>query len=412
MIQLPETYTLIPQCKLLAEGQRLYSFRSSATELLRIDLIHEAGSIYQPSMLCASTANRLFSTATETLSSSQVAEFLDYRGIIVQSDSDYYQSTTSFYLLRRYLDDLLQLLEGFLHEPAFKKSDFDVLMRRRKQDLQAAMLKTSEVARKLFYSTLLGETHPMGRFATPEDADVLTLESVNRFFEERYGKMDVVVSGMVDDEVLKKVSALCGSCAQLKMAPDMVVPEIQKTGLVCDSVPSAAQTTLRVGRLIPLEWNHRDYADFILLTTLLGGYFGSRLMGNLREEHGYTYGIYARSRICRGVNIFFITADVSSDMAEAAENEIRQELQRLCDTPVDEQELELVKRVVAGDFIRSVDGVFERAERFCGMLSTGVDEIITDNLRKAINETTAVQLQSLAQRLFAPDSMLYCRVSP
>ena len=412
MIQIPESKSLIPQCIPFAEGQKIYTFRASATDLLRIDLLHESGSAYQLQKLCAAAANNLYTAATKTLDAAQVAEFLDYRGIVVQHDIDIFQCTTSFYLLRRHLDELLPLLYDFLNAPRFAAEDFDIYIRRRKQEIQAAQMKTADVAHRLFYNTLFGDNHPLGSYARPEDADLLTVDAVSSFFAERYGRMNMVLSGNVDDEAIHAVSSLFGKGEGHNILPDMSSCGFDRTGLVCKNVPGAAQTTLRVGRVIPLKWNDPDYARFVLLTAMLGGYFGSRLMGNIREEHGYTYGIYAHTRICRGVIVFFITTDVASDTCVAAEEEIKHELQRLCDTPADENELELVKKVVVGDFIRSVDGVFERAERFGSMLSTGVDETFTDNLRTAIKETTADQLHVLAQRLLNPDSMLYCRVSP
>jgi predicted Zn-dependent peptidase len=83
-------------------------------------------------------------------------------------------------------------------------------------------------------------------------------------------------------------------------------------------------------------------------------------------------------------------------------------LRKLAEEPVSEEELNLVRVVMAGDFIRSVDGIFERSARFCDMLGTDITETLTDNLRVAVNETTAADLQELAQRLFKPDDMTVC----
>ncbi len=151
-----------------------------------------------------------------------------------------------------------------------------------------------------------------------------------------------------------------------------------------------------------------DYARFMLMTTVLGGYFGSRLMSNIREDKGYTYGIYARTQIYRGVIVFFITADVAGGMAQAALDEVNKELELLCKEPVADEELELVKTVLAGDFLRSVDGIFEKSARYCDMLGTCVDERLTDNLRSALQDTTPAQLQELAQRFLNPSDMTVC----
>lgn len=179
-----------------------------------------------------------------------------------------------------------------------------------------------------------------------------------------------------------------------------------KGGIHKVSVNEAVQTTIRMGRLLPLRWDDPAYTDFMLLTTLLGGHFGSRLMSNLREDKGYTYGISARSQIYRGLIVFYITGDVAAETADAACNEIFAELRRLDD--ISDEELGIVKNVLAGDFVRSIDGVFERAERFCNMSATHVTEQLTANLSRSLENTTAAQLQELARRLLNPESMTVC----
>ncbi|MBP5527114.1 MAG: insulinase family protein [Bacteroidales bacterium] len=408
MISLPDTATLLPQVHTADNGSNLYLFPSTSTELVKLDLIHEAGSAYQPQRLCAATANRLFTVASEKMSAAEVAEFMDYRGIILEHNPDTLTATTTVYFLRRYVDELLPVLADLLHRPSFPQEDLDVFLRKRKQELQASRLKTSDEARRMYYRALFGEEHPLGQFAVPNDADRLTRDMLLRFYQERYTRMDIVLAGNVDQEVIERVSGLSGE-SQIAKISALSRPVSTPTGLHSVTIPGAVQTTLRVGRVLPLRWDDPDYAAFMLLTTLLGGYFGSRLMSNLREDKGYTYGISARTQIYRGLVVFFITTDVAAGAAEAAEEEIRRELQRLCDEPVGEEKLQLVKTVMAGDFIRSIDGIFERSERFCSMLSTGVDERLTDNLRQALSSVTAADLHAVARRLLAPDAMIYCR---
>ena len=132
-------------------------------------------------------------------------------------------------------------------------------------------------------------------------------------------------------------------------------------------------------------------------------------MSNLREDKGYTYGIYARTQIYRGVIVFYLTADVAGNVADEAGKEIMHELQRLVDEPVPDEELDLVRTVLVGDFLRSVDGIFERSARFCDMLGTDITEQFTDNLREAILTTTSADLQRLAATYLAPQQMTVCR---
>lgn len=413
MVSLPDTATLLPQEHPLATGGTLYVFPSASTDLVKIDLIHEAGSAYQPQPLCAAAANRLFAVASDDMDARQLAEFMDYRGIVVDHNPDILTASTSVYFLRRYLDELLPVLQQLLLHPAFPQDDFEVFLSKRRQELQSMQRKTREVARRLFYQTLFGTDHPLGRYAEPDDADRLDRETVVCFFHRRYRSRQLIVSGNIDAELIEKVTK---SLAPLQVeesknpkVEDLISTFHYQLSTIKVAVPGAVQTTLRVGRILPLRWDSVDYARFMLLTTLLGGFFGSRLMSNLREDKGYTYGIQAHTQIYRGVIVLYITTDVAASAADAAEEEIRRELQRLCDEPVGDDELAMVKTVLIGDFIRSVDGVFERSERLRSMLATDVDETFTDNLREALQTTTADHLLQLSRRFLQPADMLYCR---
>ena len=415
MFSLPATATLLPEEHRLANGRTLYAFPSDSTELVKIDFLYEAGTAYQPQKLVAGAANNLYTVASQELDARQLAEFFDYRGILVDNNSDVLHCSSSFYSLHRHLDALVPVLEGLVHRPAFPAEEFEVFKNKRRQKLLALRQQSSEVARRLYYTALFGPDHPLGRYAEPEDADRLALDSVRKFYEEyhRGGDMDIVVSGKVDDRLLAALDSAFGHDTpnpQKHLSFDSLsLPLTPFHSLKEHHIPGSVQTTLRVGRLLPLRWDDPDYAHFLILTTLLGGYFGSRLMSNLREDKGYTYGIYARTQVYRGVIVFFITADVAGSAAAEAEQEIMHELRRLVDEPVGDDELDLVRVVLAGDFLRSVDGVFERAARFGDMLGTCVTEQLTDNLRAALADTTAAKLQQLAATYLAPDQMVVCR---
>ena len=130
-------------------------------------------------------------------------------------------------------------------------------------------------------------------------------------------------------------------------------------------------------------------------------------MSNLREDKGYTYGIYARTQLYRDSIVFYITADVAADKAELALKEILFELDRLRNEPVGAEELELVRRCMLGDFMRSVDGIFERSERFCQMATNGVSERFTDNFMSVLEEGAVDTkcLMALAQRVLREENM-------
>lgn len=400
MITIPDNSLLQPRI-----NNGVYTFPSDSTPIVKLDLLFEAGSAYQPQPLCATAANRLCTVATTEMDAERLAEFMDYRGIIIEPDTQVWQSSLSFYFLRRYAEEVLPVIGSMLRSPALSEADFAVWRGEKREQMAAHEMESTHVARRLFYHTLYGESHPLGRYAVPADVERLNLDTVRRYHQEHYshGADAVVLAGNVDDELVALVNG------QLLRNEEERRPQetmLHTSAPILMPLPSV-QTTLRIGRLLPLQWDDPDYARLMLLTTMLGGYFGSRLMRNLREDKGYTYGIYTRTQLYRGSIVFYITADVAGGSANDAQGEIFRELEGL--TNISDEELQHVKQVMVGDFLRSVDGIFERSERFCHMLSAGVTERLTDNLRQAVATATTTELQELGLRLLQPADMTVCR---
>ena len=389
----------------------LYLFPSNTTELVKLDLLFEAGSTYQHKKLCAAATVKLMTVATKTMNSSEMAEFIDYRGILIEADSQIYQASLTFYFMRHFADEFLPVVREILVNPAFDSDDYRVWRERRRQEILSEEQKPSTIARREFYCSLFGEKHPLGAYATASDLDKLSLEDIRTYHKERYvaSNKTVVVSGAIDEDLTNKVCSILDvsdKCQDIRSHFNIDVTHSQTVSHF--ALESATQTAIRVGRIIPLSWDSDDYARFMLLCTVLGGYFGSRLMQNLREDKGYTYGIYARSQIYRDVVVFYITANVSGGMAQQSLSEIHNELSRLCNEPIPDEELQLVKAVMIGDFLRSIDGIFERSARFCDMYATCVTERLTNNLQRALMETTPKELQVLASQYLQPESMTIC----
>ncbi len=408
MIVLPATETLVPRVVSLGGGRAMQVFDSNI-DLVKLDFLYEAGSLYQPQLLCAAATNKLMTVATEGMDANALSEFMDFRGVILEPNNTLTHSTLTVYMLRRYAADVLPVVADILQRPALAEDDFRLWQVNRRQELATIEQRTPDMAHRLFFNSLFGPKHPLGRYARVSDVDALALETVKNYFREHYGKgpCGIVAAGNVDDNLVELVGRYFGEMSRPD-ARGADVKEVNVGGRCEKKMDGAVQTSLRVGRFLPLKWDDPDYARLMLLVTALGGYFGSRLMTNLREDKGYTYGTYARTQLYRGAIVFYVSADVADGTAEAAVGEVMKELNRLCEEPMDEEELQLVKTVLVGDFLRSVDGVFERSTRYCDMLGASVTEQLTDNIRMAINETTAVQLQELAQRLLKGEDMTVC----
>ena len=412
-------------------------FPNLSTPLVKLDLTFEAGSRYQPQPCVAHAASRLIGEATAAHSATSVAEFLDFRGIVVERSADVCTSCLSFYFLRRYAAELLPLVREMVENPLLTPQMFTAFVSKRRQQLETNALKTSQVARNIFYERLFGADHPMGVYARPEDVDRLTPQMITDFWRDRYQsthdnpspKYWITLSGHVDDNLLTLINDNLNENENQNENQNRLPPNSQFSVLnsqfSIDSQISrpSVQSSLRVGRVLPFQWNDPDpskapaqfstlNSQFSILNTLLGGYFSSRLMSNLREDKGYTYGINSQVQIFRGPIVFFITADVANDAVPDALVQIDNELRRLQEERVSDEELHRVCTYMRGDHLRSIDGIFELAERHRQMATMGIDKRFFDYLLQALETTTPDDIQRLARRFLSPEEMLHVVVGP
>lgn len=407
MTTIPDSGTLMPQ---MCRDIRL--FPTVTTNLLRLDLLFEAGSAYQPRLLCANAANKLCTIATQKADAAALSEFMDFRGIALEASNDVLQNSLTVYMLRRYAQEVMPVIADMIQAPAFAENDFNTWQKRQRQKILDYEQRSDVQARRLFYEALFGAEHPLGQHSTADDVDRLEIDDVRNYFALRHTTPSgIVLSGDVDEEVVLqleeiglKPSARLDPITELSPYPTFTC----KHSRLHYPLPNSVQTSIRIGRIVPFAWDSLDYARLMLIISALGGYFGSRLMSNLREDKGYTYGVYARTQIYRGTSVFYISADVAGGTAEKAIDEVMSELRRLCHEPMPDDELQLVRTVMTGDFLRSVDGVFERATRHIDMIGSDVDERFTDNLREVLYSATPEELQRVASLCLEPDSMVVC----
>ena len=418
MLQPPSLQPLIPQEHPLPNGNTLYLFPNPSLGLVKLDITVEAGSALQEYKSQAHAANQLFGEATDTLSAHEMAEFIDFHGIIVERMTDVCTGNITLYFLRRFAPQILPVVRQMFDTPAITPQLFETYINNRRTQLKTNFQKTSYLARNRHYELLYGPTHPLGTYATPESINLLTPQHITDFIHRHYNlaTAHIILSGAVDTELL--------SLAEQHLAPSNVdkldvdklnepqhiningvslpnpAPEPNDNSVSHITVPNAVQSTIRVGRILPFPWHSTDYARFMVLNTVLGGYFGSRLMSNLREDKGYTYGIYSTTQIYRGSIVFYITADVAAQATTDALNEINQEIEHLRHEPVSPKELDRVRNYMMGDFIRSIDGIFEISDRYRYMSATHVDEQLTTNLLHTIADVTPAQLHIIAQSSF------------
>ena len=391
----------------LANGIALYTLPSADFEVLRISFVFRAGSAVQAVPFSASAAANLLAEGSDRLSAQQIAEQLDYYGswYDVNIDRDY--AYISFATLSKFFDRTLDVAAEILLRPAFPEEELRTYAAKRRQRLAIDRTKVDVQAREAFAQALFGPRHPYGISSDESAYDLLTRDDVVAFHRRHYTAENcfVVCSGRIGEHERQAIGALA---EQLPHGPSggaaaFPAPETVHEAFV--EHPGAVQSALRLGRLL-FPRQHPDFVGMQVVATALGGYFGSRLMQNLREEHGYTYGVVSAMVNFEREGYFAVATQVGTDVTRPALEACYAEIERLRTEPMPEEELALVKNMMAGEMMRILDGPFGIADVTIENILCGADNgIIDENLRR-IRAMTPADVQRLARKYLAREELV------
>lgn len=393
--------------RILPNGVALYTLPSEDFEVLRISFVFRAGSVVQTVPFSASAAANLLAEGSARLSARQIAEQLDYYGSWYDVNIDRDCAYINFATLSKFFDRTLEVAEEILLRPTFPDEELRTYAAKRRQRLAIDRTKVDVEAREAFARALFGPQHPYGISSDEALYDSLTRDDVAGFYRRYYTaeRCFVVCSGRIGTHELEAIGRLSGQLPHGEPDTGREFPAPETVHEVFVAHPGAVQSSLRLGRLL-FPRQHPDFVGMQVVATALGGYFGSRLMQNLRERNGYTYGVVAAMVNFDRAGYFAVATQAGNDVARAALQEIYREIERLRTEPMPEEELELVKNMMAGEMMRILDGPFGIADVTIENILCGTDNtVIGENIRR-IRSTTPADVQRLARQYLAREDLV------
>ena len=396
-----------PLRRTLPNGVTIHTLCAAEFEVVRVSFVFRAGSAQQRKAFVATSTANLLSEGTRDMTSQQIAEQFDFYGSYfdVNVDRDYVY--ISFCSLSKYFRQTLAVAEQILLHPLFPEEEVASYREKRKQRLRIERMKVETEAREAFARALFGPAHPYG-ITWPETAyDDLTRDDLLDFYARHYTARNcfVVCSGAADAAVVDAVAEVAG---QLPAGADRAAepfPPAVTTSHAAVPHAGAVQSSIRIGRLL-FPRQHPDFLGMQVVASALGGYFGSRLMQNLREEHGYTYGVVAAMVNFEREGYFAVAAQVGTEVTQDALREIYTEIERLRAEPMPEGELSLVKNIMVGEMMRILDGPFGIADVTIENILCGRDHtVINENIRR-IQAMTPADVQQLARKYLSREELV------
>ncbi len=389
----------------------VYTINAGTQGIVRIEFIFTAGIKQQQKPVVAAAVNSMIVEGTSKHTAAQIADMIDYYGAFFETEISQDNAILTIYSLNKHLLKTLPIIEQVLKDASFPEHEVETYVRNRKSKYIVSSKKVSSVARKKFAELIFGSQHSYGYNVQLEDYDKLTREDISSFYKSFYGSNNckIVVSGKVDDNVLTALNKHFGdnnwktdSGASSYNSPAFNTTSKQKNIVQWED---AIQSALRIGKTM-FNKTHPDYAPMQLLNCALGGYFGSRLMSNIREDKGYTYGIGSGLVSMQDTGYFFISTEVGVDVREKALTEIYKEIKTIRENLISENELELVRNYMLGTFLRSASGPFALADKFKSIMDYGLDYTYYDKYLDSIRHTTPEQLLELAKKYLQEESLI------
>ncbi len=397
-----------PQLMRLSNGAGVYLIDAGTEEVMRTDFIFRAGMITEYLPLLATTTNMMLAEGTLNHNARELSSTLDYYGIFMNLYSEKDIAGLTLYFLNKHAVKALELAGEILFKPIFPGNELDLMMKKRLNWFRISRGKTQNLAMDNFFEAIFGKRHPYGRKVTEADFSNMNCQLLKDFHSMHYSPEDmtIIVSGKINANITGLLEDFYGRLSSeytyredtgnvLSESPDKKI-RIAKRGSV--------QSSYRIG-CRTINKRHPDYPGLKFLNTLLGGYFGSRLMKNLREEKGYTYGVHSSVSSFDLSGFMVISTDVGRQNAEKAAGEIFSELKRLQDTPPAEEEMEVVRKYMMGEILRMFDGPFSIADSFRSVLDFGLSFDYYHRMAETIKSVTPGEITRLANTYCKPEDM-------
>jgi len=391
----------------LNNGVEVYAINAGEQELLQLEIVFYAGNSYEKNKGVALATNFMLKNGTSNKSAFQINEHFEYYGAYCNRSCYNETAILSLHTLNKHLNVLLPVMREMITDAAFPESELDIFKQNSQQKLQVNLKKCDFVANRLIDAYLFGEEHPYGKYLSAENYQSLTTDQLKEHFQQYYvnGRAVIFVAGKLPADLFEQLNKQFGDLAITKngqtLPAQLVIPAVQKKQHISNDL-TGVQAAIRIARPFPNR-HHPDFMNVMVLNTVFGGFFGSRLMSNIREDKGYTYGIHSYVQNHIQESAWLISTEAGKDVSEATVTEVYNEMALLRNTLIDEEELLLVRNYMIGSILGDLDGPFQIIGRWKNIILNDLDEQYFYDSIKVIKTISAEDIKALAEKYLKPE---------
>lgn len=388
----------------LRNGVALYWLNAGVQEVVEINWVFPAGLWYEEKAAVAHAVSGLLKSGTGSKTANQINEALEFYGasLKVHAGNDYI--TVTLDSLTKHLPVLLPVVAELFADAQYPQHELELYQRNAIQRLMVSMRECDFVANQQIDVQLFGADHPYGRHTRKETIEALQREDLLAYHRKHFTLHGLKVfmagnCGPAEVQLMNQYFGDLPKSAQAATEPQHPLHPGTERKLHLTNDPNGVQGAVRIGRRF-IRRNHPDFAGVVVLNTVFGGYFGSRLMSNIREEKGFTYGIYSSIGSYAHDASMIIHTEAGRDVLEQTVKEVYHEMDLLCNELVDDEELLLVKNYLLGNILGDLDGPFSIMQRWRTLILNGFGADRFDANIQTYKQIGAEELRTLAQRYF------------
>jgi len=391
----------------LRNGVELYAVNAGAEEVIQVEWVFFAGNSFEKKHMVASATNFLLKSGTSQKSAFAINELVDYYGASLARTCYNETASITLHSLTKHLPKLLPLIRELLTDAIFPEEEILLFQQNNRQRLEVNLKKNDFVANRLIDEYLYGFEHPYGAYSRFEDLAALTREDLVDFYNQYYrnGKCILFVAGKLPPNIMELLDAAIGDLpiqgGAVEYPAHPILPAGEKKYRISND-PNGVQGAIRIARDFPNR-HHPDFFGAQVLNALFGGFFGSRLMNNIREDKGYTYGIYSYLQNHIQRSAWMISTEAGKEVSEATIEEVYKEMALLREELVDEEELLLVRNYLMGSTLGDLDGPFHIIGRWKNIVLNGLSEDYFYQSIRTIKTIQPEELQQLAKKYLQPE---------
>lgn len=386
-----------PQIFDVTQDVKLLWMKEVPNETVRLDLFFDAG-ITRGNKSIPAIVHSLLLSGTKEFSSVEIHEKIDALGGFLDTDISFETAVVSIYCLREHIRAISNIVADAIQGLAFRETEVEDVLRSMRQQFAVNQQKVKYVAQQQFRKHLFASNVDYSTISDESDYDEPSLMAYKKYWKQHYleGLTRITLVGDLEVDEVDALIDLFGKWAvdgKVQHAGDFKF-QAQRIDFPKND---AVQCALRMGRFL-FPKSHPDYIDFQVLNTILGDYFGSRLMSNIREDKGYTYGIGSGMMDMNKTGYFVIVTEVGKEVLEKTLDEIKFELKRLQTELVSEDELGLVKNYMLGQLLKSADGPYAMLDMYNSVDMYDLTLAFYDEAIRKVKHITPARIQELANQ--------------